>query len=98
MRAKLAVTALIVLAGLVQLAAQRAWAQSATDEAPKVVNGRVETRALSGSLSHEFQSLVDKTTEPNWVGYSEPQVAGDRLLCCGNYDVTGDGVRGGCGN
>jgi hypothetical protein len=98
MRAKLAVTALIVLAGLVQLAAQRAWAQSATDEAPKVVNGRVETRALSGSLSHEFQSLVDKTTEPIWVGYSEPQVAGDRLLCCGNYDVAGDGVRGGCGN
>jgi hypothetical protein len=98
MRAKLAVIALIVLAGLVQLAAQRAWAQSATDEAPKVVNGRVETRALSGSLSHEFQSLVDKTAEPIWVGYAEPQVAGDRLLCCGNYDVTGDGVRGGCGN
>ncbi|HVS89629.1 MAG TPA: HEAT repeat domain-containing protein [Candidatus Acidoferrum sp.] len=98
MRAKLAVIASIVLAGLVQLAAQRAWAQSITDEAPKVVNGRVETQALSGSLSHEFQSLVDKTAEPIWVGYAEPRVAGDRLLCCGNYDVTGDGVRGGCGN
>jgi HEAT repeat protein len=98
MRAKPAVIALIILSGLVQLAAQRAWAQSTTDEAPKVVNGHVETRAHSGSLSHEFQSLVDKTAEPIWVGYAEPQVAGDRLLCCGNYDVTGDGVRGGCGN
>jgi HEAT repeats len=85
MRAKPAVIALIVLAGLVQLAAQRAWTQSTTDEAPKVVNGHAEARALSGSLSHEFQSLVDKTAEPIWVGYAEPQVAGD-------------GVRGGCGN
>jgi hypothetical protein len=98
MRGKPVAIVLIVLAGSVQLAAQLAWAQSTTDEAPKVVNGHVETRAVSGSLSHEFQSLMDKTTEPNWVGYSEPQVAGDRLLCCGNYDVTGDGVHGGCGN
>jgi hypothetical protein len=99
MRAKPAAIALVVLAGLVQLAAaQRTFAQSATDEAPKVANGHVETRAVSGSLSREFQGLVDKIAEPAWIGYAEPQVAGDRLLCCGNYDETGDRVRGGCGN
>jgi hypothetical protein len=64
-RGKPVVIVLIVLAGLVQHAAQRAWAQSTTDEAPKVV---------------------------------ELQVAGDRLLCCGDYDVMRDRVRGGCGN
>ncbi|HYL61622.1 MAG TPA: HEAT repeat domain-containing protein, partial [Candidatus Methylomirabilis sp.] len=98
MRKKLFVLGANIVASFILLASQRAWAQSAADEAPKIVNGRLETRALPGSLSQEFQRLLDKTAEPTWVGYAEPQVAGDRLLCCGNYDVTRDGVRGWCGN
>jgi hypothetical protein len=98
MRKKLFVPGVNIVAGFILLAAQQTWAQSATDEAPKVVNGHVETRALSGLLPHEFQSLVDKTAEPIWVGYAEPQVAGDRLFCCGDYTVTRDRVRGSCGN
>jgi hypothetical protein len=95
---KLTSVSVIILAGLLGFAPGSIRAQSAADDAPRIVHGRVETRALSGSLSHEFQSLADKTAEPIWVGYAESQVAGDRLLCCGNYDVTRDGVRGGCGH
>jgi hypothetical protein len=98
MRKKLFVLGVNVVASFILFAPQRASAQNATDEAPKIVNGHAEMRALSGSLSQEFQRLMDTALEPIWVGYAEPQVAGDRLLCCGNYDVTGNGVRGGCGN
>jgi hypothetical protein len=98
MRKKLFVFSVYTLAGFILLASQRTWAQDATDEAPKFKNGHVETQAVSGSLPREFQNLLNKTVEPIWVGYAEPQVAGDRLLCCGNYDVTRDGVRDGCGN
>jgi len=98
MRKKLFVLGMMIVAGFLPLAAQPTWAQSAGDDAPKVVNGHVEKRTLSASLSQEFQSLLDKTSEPIWVGYAEPQVVGDRLLCCGNYDVMRDKVRGRCGD
>jgi HEAT repeats len=98
MRKKLFVFGMSIIAGFILFALQLAWAQNSADEAPKVVNGRVETRALSGSLSHEFQNLLSKTAGPIWVGYAEPQVAEDRLLCCGDYDVMRDRVRGRCGS
>lgn len=99
MRRKVFVFSMNIAAFFALLAAQQTWAQSGDDNAPKVVNGRpVETRGVSKSLPQEFQSLVDKTSEPIWVGYAERQVAGDRLLCCENYDVMRDKVRGRCGN
>jgi len=98
MRKKLFVLGVMIATGFVLFVAEPAGAQSASDDAPKVVNGHVETRELSGSLSREFQSLVDKTLEPIWIGYTEPQVTGDRLLCCGNYDVMRDKVHGRCGD
>jgi hypothetical protein len=98
MRKKLFVLGVMIAAGFVLFVAEPIGAQSAGDDAPKVVSGHVETRELSGSLSREFQSLVDKTSEPIWVGYAEPQIAADHLLCCGNYDVMRDKVRGRCGD
>ncbi len=98
MRTKMAVSTFAVVCCLGGLDAQWSGAQTVADAPPRIVNGRVKARTLSGKLSLELQSLVDKTTEPIWVGYAVPEVAGDRILCCGNYDVTDEGVSGRCGS
>jgi HEAT repeat protein len=43
---------------------------TATAQTPTVVNGTLETRALSGPLDRELDGLVAGTTEPRWVGYA----------------------------
>lgn len=61
---------------------------------PRVVNAKLETRAVQGSLESDFRALVGHTAGPAWIAYSVPGVAGDRTMCCGNYS---DGVAYGCG-
>lgn len=52
---------------------------------PRVVNAKFETRALQGPLESEFRALVSRTQGPAWVGYSVPEAAGDRTICCGDF-------------
>jgi hypothetical protein len=66
-------------------------AQSA--ETPQIVNAKIETRAVSGSLADAFRGVQGQADKPEWVGYSVAEVTGDRTVCCGNYN---DGY-GGCG-
>lgn len=98
MRTKMVLSVFVFLCGLPALDAPRSSAQVASDAPPTIVNGRVETKTSSGTLSLELQSLVDKTTGPIWAGYAVPEVPGDRILCCGNYNVTDEGVSGRCGS
>jgi HEAT repeat protein len=98
MRTKLVFYAFAVVSCLSGLGTPRYCAQGVGDALPKIVNGRIEAKTLSQKLSLELQSLVDKTTEPIWAGYAVPEVAGDRTLCCGNYDVTHEEVSGRCGS
>ncbi len=98
MRTKLALGVFAVVCFLSVLDAPPSGAQTVADAPPKIVNGRVETRTLWRELPLELQSLVDKTAEPIWAGYAVPEVAGDRILCCGNYNVTDEGVSGHCGS
>lgn len=60
-------------------------AQAPPEMKPKVVNAKLETRAVSGALAGEFRSLVAQLAAPRWIGYAVPQVAGEREMCCGNY-------------
>ncbi len=48
---------------------------------PKIENAKLETRAVSGSLDTTFRTIVSSSTEPAWIGYSVPQVAGERSMC-----------------
>ncbi len=98
MRTKMAVSTFAVVCCLGGLDAPWSGAQTVADAPPRIVNGRVEARTLSGKLPLELQSLADKSTGPVWVGYAVPEVAGDRILCCGNYNVTDEGVSGRCGS
>jgi HEAT repeat protein len=62
-------------------------------ETPQVVNAKVETRAVSGSLAETLRGIQAQADKPEWVGYSVAEVAGDRTVCCGNYNDS----YGGCG-
>jgi HEAT repeat protein len=64
---------------------------------PQIANGRVTAEAAGSPLRAAFQALVNRQTEPGWVGYSVPAVAGDRTMCCfdsrdGTSFVTGRGA------
>jgi HEAT repeat protein len=64
----------------------------AAGEMPRVENAKVETQAVVSGLAATFRELAGKADKPEWVGYSVEENAGERSVCCGNYN---DG--GGCG-
>jgi HEAT repeats len=68
-------------------------AASQSGDTPRIANGRVETRALTGPLVGEVTRWTGQAAQPQWMGYAVEQVAGDREVCCN------DGSRGnaGCG-
>jgi len=64
------------------------------DSAPaNIVNARLETQAVVGTLADTFRTLEAQADKPEWLGYRVPQIPGDRTMCCGNYS---DGTYG-CG-
>ena len=74
------------------LTAGTLWAGQAA-ETPQVVNAKIETRAVSGTLAGTLRGIEAQADKPEWVGYSVAEIVGDRTMCCGNYS---DGY-GGCG-
>jgi hypothetical protein len=74
--------ALAVLPGLVALSAQNLRAQATQPNSPVIDNAHVEKRALSQPLAAVLQSWAAQATQPQWIGYSVAQVAGDHQVCC----------------
>ena len=50
-----------------------------------IENAKVETRAVTGTLAETFNGIEAQAEKPEWLGYSVPEIAGDRTMCCGNY-------------
>ena len=48
---------------------------------PKMENAKLQTRAVNGTLDASFRTIVSSQAEPAWVGYSVPQVSGERSMC-----------------
>lgn len=48
---------------------------------PKIENAKLDTRAANGSLEATFRTLVSSSVDPAWIGYSVPQVPGERSMC-----------------
>jgi HEAT repeat protein len=71
-------------------------AQGTEAVVPRVENARLEKRALATSLSAEVKRWTDQAAEPQWLGYAVPQIAGDRTVCCGNYNGSWDNGCGTC--
>src|SRR5499427_10597540 len=61
-------------------------------EMPLVENAKAETRAVTGTLNETFRGILAQVEKPEWVGYSVDETAGERSMCCGNWN---DGA--GCG-
>jgi hypothetical protein len=60
--------------------------------AQRIANGRVEPAAVTGPLAREIAALASRTSDPFWIGYAMPVVAGDRVMCCVSSGRGSDGV------
>jgi hypothetical protein len=49
--------------------------------APTVINGKLETRAVSGPLSNQFRTVEASAAGPLWMAYSVPSVPGQGTEC-----------------
>jgi hypothetical protein len=54
--------------------------------APHIENAKMETHGVAGTLAAAMADLEKNAAKPTWVGYSVRMVAGERTICCGNYD------------
>jgi hypothetical protein len=48
---------------------------------PKIENAKLDTRPVNGSLEATFRTIVSSSMDPAWIGYSVPQVPGERSMC-----------------
>ena len=55
-------------------------------EMPLVENAKAETRAVTGTLDATFRGILAQVEKPEWVGYSVDETAGERSMCCGNWN------------
>jgi hypothetical protein len=61
---------------------------------PRVENAKVQKRDVAVTLDATMADLEKNATSPVWVGYAVNAVAGQRSICCGNYN---DSTNGWCG-
>ena len=82
----------ICLAGMVAGAAL--GQQAARMSQPQIVNGQVETRAVATNLSNAVRQIEGEGAKALWIAYGVEEIAGERSVCCGNYN---NGENIGCG-
>ena len=51
----------------------------------RIVNAKQETRSAASGLERLLQGILASQTEPAWVGYAVPAVAGRSLMCCSDW-------------
>ena len=47
---------------------------------PRLINGRLETHAVTAGLLRDFQAVVAHLAEPTWIGYAVPVAESDSSL------------------
>ncbi len=72
------------------------FSAAAAAQQPHIANARLEARPAASGLEPAIQSILraqssPAQSNPAWIGYSVPIVAGDHQMCCWN-----NGVAGGC--
>jgi len=60
----------------------------AQDLRPRLSNGRVEPHATT-NIAKDLRALAATLTEPTWIGYAQPMIAGEHNMC----DYWNDGRR-----
>ena len=84
-----------VTLGITLVAVPHAPAQERDSAISRVENARIEQRALAGPLSAEMKGQIEQSAQARWIGYTVPQIANDREICCQNY--SGSWGNGNCG-
>jgi HEAT repeat protein len=60
-----------------------------SSNAPNIQNSRLNQQT-TGSLAAQLQDWTAQVTTPQWLGYSVPEVPGNRGICCSGGDWNGD--------
>jgi hypothetical protein len=68
--------------------------QTAGRSQPQIFQGPIETRAVTQNLSNTVEQLEGESSNPFWIAYGVEEIAGERSVCCGNYQ---NGGNQGCG-
>ena len=63
-------------------------AVAAQAQTPRLSNGRIETHATT-NIAKDVPALAATLTEPMWIGYAQPMIAGNHEMC----DYWNDGRR-----
>jgi HEAT repeat protein len=63
---------------------------------PDIQNAKLEKKSLAGALVPEVKAWAAQAREPQWLGYSVPQIGRDRVMCCGDYDSSWPNHCGRC--
>jgi HEAT repeat protein len=58
--------------------------------APNIQNSRLNQQPIAGSLATQLKDWTAQVTTPQWLGYTVPEVAGNRSICCGSGDWNGN--------
>ena len=58
-------------------------------QTPRLSNGRLENHTVSAGLAKDLPALAATLTEPSWIGYAAPIIAGGHQMC----DSWNDGIR-----
>ena len=61
---------------------------AAEAQTPRLSNGRIESHATT-NIGKNLQALAGTLTEPTWLGYTQPLIAGEHNMC----DYWNDGNR-----
>ncbi len=73
-----------------------ALAPAVASAQPRLVNGKLEQRAVTQGLEREVRALAVGAREPVWIGYAVPVVAGDHHICCSGDSWNGGACCDGC--
>jgi HEAT repeat protein len=72
-----------------------AQAESQNPPAPRTENAKIEQRSVGGSFAQTIDAWAKSADHAQWLAYSVPAVSGDRQVCCGNGNWSGN--NGNCG-
>src|SRR5258708_14644493 len=59
-------------------------ASAQASEAPRIENAKLETRTAGATLETTIRELAARAEQPEWVGYSIGEIAGEHGVCCNN--------------
>ena len=53
---------------------------------PKITNGKLVPRTVSGTLEQELAAITKNEPGPAWIGYPVPVIPGEHHMCCFDFD------------